>query len=212
MTRVLIIGGGRFGRISAEAMLGRFPGEEVEVVDEDERALAALADLPVQRVRADGVDYAVDHLTAPGRPDWVIPCVPLHLAHAWLLRRLPGAEPASIPEAAARRLPHPLPDGQGGWLISHADFTCPDDCPEPADICTHTGRPRPASLFRAIPDLWDGNQPVFVLRSRQLAPGVGGLKTEDLFDLLGVLQGRQGPAAVATACRCHGMVSGLRLA
>jgi hypothetical protein len=41
----------------------------------------------------------------------------------------------------------------GQVFISHADFICPDNCPEPKDKCTVTGKPRPKDLFRLLRDL-----------------------------------------------------------
>jgi hypothetical protein len=51
-----------------------------------------------------------------------------------------------------------------------------------------------------------------IIRSRQLAPGVGGFRTVDLLRLLKDLQRQEvrgRPFLIGTACRCHGVISAL---
>ena len=180
--RCWIIGGGRFGWRAA-AILSRIhvPGA-VTVVDQSREALAEVEAFGVDTVQADGVDYLLQHLSETHGPKWVVPCVPYHLYYRWLQGRL-GNKAVSMPVPAdwALNLPHPIPADQGGYYLSQADFICPPDCPEPAGICTHTGMPRPGILFRDL-----GARPcpgfqVLVQKSRQLAPGLGGLKRKDMF-------------------------------
>ena len=84
------------------------------------------------------------------------------------------------------------------------------DCPEPAEICTFTGRPRGGTLFRDLAArTWPGFV-MLVLRSRQLAPGLGGYRGRELLGLEDLARESAGPLLVATACRCHGVLHGLR--
>jgi hypothetical protein len=53
------------------------------------------------------------------------------------------------------------------------------------------------------------NYASLVVRSRQLAPGVGGYRPEDLFSMYERVQKGASPFLISTACRCHGVVSGL---
>ena len=144
--------------------------------------------------------------TAP--PDRIVPCVPVHAAWEWLRRRLSppkivGAQ--TVPHAFVRRLPHPM-EGKGGAVYSSfADFICPDDCPEPASVCCVTGAPRTQNLFDLMALAAPPETTSLVIRSRQLAPGVGGYSPADLFDALKRAAASKNRVILSTACRCHGV-------
>ena len=88
-------------------------------------------------------------------------------------------------------------------------FYVPDDCPEPVDRCTVTGRARPLVLFEHLAALDVPGWPVVVVRSRQLAPGVGGFRPSDLLAAERRLCEAGGQVLLATACRCHGVIDAL---
>ncbi|MEW5723667.1 MAG: potassium transporter [Thermodesulfobacteriota bacterium] len=208
---VWIIGGGAFGRRGVEILSRRGRPGDLLVVDVDSAALAGL-EPGVASVLGDGVEFLVKNLS-PGRgPGWIVPCLPLHLAFEWLKARLgPAAEAVPAPAVPAGRLPPPRPAGQGGHLLSYADFICPPDCPEPAEVCTYTGRPRRGDLYADLAAaLWPGFD-IVVVRSRQLAPGLGGYRPADLFGLEQKARAADSPLLVATACRCHGVLHALRM-
>jgi hypothetical protein len=48
-----------------------------------------------------------------------------------------------------------------------------------------------------------------VIRSYQLAAGVGGYRSEQLFSLLRQAAAAKGDMLISTACRCHGVITGL---
>ena len=101
---------------------------------------------------------------------------------------------------------------KGQFYLSMADFLCPDDCPEPADRCTVTGLARGKPMFERLAGLDVPGWHTGVLRSRQLAPGVGGLMTSEMKSLRRQMAGKKGRWILATACRCHGVVQGFELA
>jgi hypothetical protein len=82
---------------------------------------------------------------------------------------------------------------------------------EPAGRCTVTGQARPFPLFRLLGRLTVPGFRVMGVRSRQMGPGVGGLRASDLRALLAKLEGASGQVLLFTACRCHGVLSGLEL-
>jgi len=54
-----------------------------------------------------------------------------------------------------------------------------------------------------------------VIRSRQLAPGVGGYSLETLLDLFEKIKKAMAPRRtilISTSCRCHGVISALAFA
>jgi len=209
---IWIIGCGRFGRRAVEVFRQVKPQARLLAVDPDPAALNELDSRSVETQVADGVDFLVRNLKPEHGPEWIVPCTPFHLAYRWLKTRLgPRAEPIDVPKEFVSNLPHPLPADQGGYYLSYADFICPPDCPEPADICTYTGLPRRGTLFRDLVEKTWPDYTSLVVRSRQLAPGLGGYRPSDLFDLENRALTVKGKILTATACRCHGVVHGLAL-
>jgi len=210
--QTLIIGYGKFGRralVSLQAMLG--PQAPFVVVDREAKAESSGR---MRFVRADGVEWLSEHLGRDGRVERIIPALPLHLAAGWLAARLTGegwtVRPQPLGDALLAHLPHAFRLGAASAVTSHADFLCPDNCPEPEQVCTHTGLARPTPLYRLLRTIHlDGLTPLVVV-SRQFSPGVGGFFPEDLLNLLN--SAKKLPAQrllIATACKCHGIVDGL---
>ena len=208
-----VIGAGRFGNKAVADIARRFPGAAVVVVDADAKALASLT--PTANLASeccDGVDFVREGLSRGRAVDWIIPVLPVHLAWAWIRRSLSGAHqrpPMAVPTAMADRLPNAVPGPGGTFYVSYADFFCPEDCPEPSDICTYTGNPRIGILYQTLQQLaWKDFLSV-VVRSRQLSPGLGGYTPSDLYRALAQVKAAPGPVLVSTACKCHGVVNAL---
>ncbi|MDY6852183.1 MAG: NAD-binding protein [Thermodesulfobacteriota bacterium] len=209
---IWVIGSGRFGRRAVEVLSRTRPKARLLAVDHDDEALKDLEPFGAEIINGDGLDFLVKNLFKESGPEWVMPCVPFHLAYRWLLARLgPKAESIPVPPEFGAGLPHPLQADQGGFYISYADFLCPIDCPEPADICTYTGKPRVGTLFKDLAAKSCPGFEILVLRSRQLAPGLGGYRRSEMFDLERRVLESGGRLLVATACRCHGVIHGLRI-
>jgi hypothetical protein len=49
-----------------------------------------------------------------------------------------------------------------------------------------------------------------VIRSQQLAPGVGGYPPAALFDALDQIRDMQSPVLLSTACSCHGVMNAFK--
>lgn len=212
MKSVWIIGGGRFGALALERLSKIMSGARFSVVDPDGSRLERLAGQERELIPKNGVAFLAEHLNPESAPDWIIPALPVHLAAEWCQARL-GPEKASrikIPDRCLGLLPNPMRGESGDVYVSHAPFVCPDDCPEPAQVCTATGEPRKRNLYDI---LLNSRFPGFhsrVIRSRQLGPGVGGYRPRQLFDLLDRLENMNGDFLVSTACRCHGVITGIK--
>lgn len=211
LKEIWVIGAGKFGNLAVSRIFRHFPSARIIVVD------PLPSDIPVAgvtRIVADGVAWLDQMLTETASVDLIVPAVPLHLVARWIACRLGEAcetHPMPVENEWLAGMPHPMPGLPGQVFVSHADFFCPDNCPEPADHCTMTGKPRPMDLFELLPQLAPcGIRPV-VVRSRQLLAGVGGLLPKDLFDAVEAVRchGDQ-PFMIATACRCHGVVDFIR--
>ena len=203
---VWVVGAGRFGRRATERLVRRW---RVIVVDPSEAALQRLDDCPAERVCEDGVGFVVRELGRGKRPDWIVPALPIHLAAEWALRG-PGAgqwRRCPVPAALLRVLPNPVEGAVGDVYVSRATFLCPPDCPEPAEHCLYTGEPRGTEMYRGIAEAAGPIAPALVVRSRQLGPGIGGYRPEALDRLAEGLAAAAGLVIVATACRCHGVIT-----
>ncbi len=210
--RYWIIGAGRFGRIAVSRIKERQPGAIITVVDKKH---IRFDDPTVTVVCQDGIAWLSAMLHEKALVDWIVPAIPIHVAKQWLVRKLPKhfhMEPIPVPDGWLTKMPHPLRGTTGQVYVSHADFICPDDCPEPKNRCTHTGKPRPMDLFRLLKRLDVDSVLPIVFRSHQLRPGVGGILPGDLFNAFQtVMENCHRPLMIATACRCHGVVDFIRI-
>lgn len=208
---ILVIGGGRFGRLALE----RLPGRVATVVEPapDDGLTALARGQGVELVAAQGVDFLAPAIAAKQPPHWVVPALPRHLLHDWLMRELApqGALAVAAPVAALPIVASVFQGEEGQQFLSLADFLCPDDCPEPPKLCTVTGQPRGEPLYQRLAAMNQSGWHVAVLRSRQLAPGVGGCLPGEMLQIKEQIQAQGGDWLVATSCRCHGVVSGLHL-
>ena len=207
-----IIGAGRFGQIAVERIAVKNPDALITVIEEQPIEIASKG---VTTIRQDGTQWLADNLTPASPVDVIVPAIPVHVAVEWIkynLQNKYNINPIIIQDEWLDRMPHPMRGGAGQVYVSHADFLCPDNCPEPETICTHTGKPRPTDLFRLLAAVDFANGWPVVLRSHQILPGVGGIYPQDLFDALEtVIHHRSQPLMIATACRCHGVIDFIQL-
>ena len=205
---VWIIGAGQFGARAVTAVRQRAPAVKISLVDCDAQKLQGWP-LAVHTEHGDGIDFIAHRLAQGEIPSMIVPAAPIHIAFDWI-RRTTGDRvqivPRAVPVAIAARLPNPIHGAEGELFTSHADFLCPPDCSEPAKRCTATGRPRPRDMFRLLRELDTGDYSPVVVRSHQLAPGVGGYQPESLFAARTAVARINGLMLLATACRCHGVL------
>jgi len=212
MKSIWIIGAGRFGALALERLSAIMADAQFSVIDSDDSRLEQITAPEPKLIPENGVAFLTEHLRPESAPDWIIPAVPVHLAAEWCMARL-GPERAQridIPSEFLSRVPNPMQGEGGDVYVSHADFLCPDDCPEPAQICTATGEPRKPNLFDILRNTRFPGFRSEVIRSRQLGPGVGGYRPRQLFDLLDRIRIIQDDILVSTACRCHGVLTGIK--
>jgi hypothetical protein len=209
----LIIGAGRFGSRAVERLRKKNPQARFTVIDENPEALEHLSHLPGEKICHEGASYLAEHLFTDVLPDWIIPAVPIHLAFEWLRLKILDerlVEVIAVPWEIEAVLPNPV-RGKGRLLVSYADFICPDKCTEPFDLCTFTGKPRKGLLYKQLEEVVNEDFTSVVIRSNQLAPGVGGYRPEALEEALSRVLECNGPVLFSTACFCHGVVHAFRL-
>ncbi len=209
----VVLGAGRFGAKAAR-ILARRPNWTVWVVDRDEARRSAVADPAVRFVREDGIDFLVSQAFRLPPEVMIVPALPVHVAAEWICRAPAHAaalRTVAVPETVRSGLPHTWVGDGGSLLVSYADFLCPEDCPEPEDGCTITGEVW-TPLYQVMGDLEVPGFRIDVLRSRQLAPGLGGYPVHDLRALRRrILEGGGGYWLIGTACRCHGTLTGVEV-
>lgn len=206
-----ILGAGHFGSLAARRILQRQRRCNLLVVDNHEDALGDLRDEALTIIKQDAVDFLSSH-SGKGN-EWIIPAIPEHVAYSWLCQQLikegtvvPHAAPAVLDE----QVPNPM-RGKGGVLYtSFATFRCPDDCEEPEGICRVTREHRKANLYELVQQIEVSGYKTLVVRSHQLAPGVGGYQLSTLWRLLPEVRAVDKNILVGTACRCHGVINALR--
>jgi hypothetical protein len=211
-SRFWILGAGRFGQIALKRIRENDPEAAITVVDQKPVSFACSG---VSVIQEDANAWLKRMLVKDAPVDVLVPAVPEHVVAAWLSCKLEvrfDVDALQISDRWLATLPNACRGGRGRVYVSHADFICPDDCPEPKQTCTRTGRVRPMDLFRLLKKSAPENIFPIVLRSHQLLPGVGGIYPADLWWALdtAIINCHQ-PLMIATACRCHGVVDFLRL-
>ncbi len=208
-----IIGGGKFGLKAARALRKSDSSNNLTIVEKHSAVCRQLDRMGFEAVCMDGISYLERNLIHPHYPDWIIPAIPVHVAYEWIRTKLPACiEPPEIPVPAEviNELPNAIKGRAGQFFISIADFKCPDNCAEPADICTYTGKPRAMILHEFLKSIRHQGFKSIVVRSHQLAPGVGGYKPEELFKALKEIETTQAPVLLSTACSCHGVMDAFK--
>lgn len=209
MTRYLILGAGRFGRLACKRLHERQPDSKICLVDHDPQKLSLIEKIPgLQTALAAAIRYLADSLASDTPPDWIIPAIPRHVAFDWLWLQQPAGEvwrQVPVPPTVGKNLPFIHRGTSGEVYLSLSKQQCPDDCPEPAERCYLTGVPREFCLYDYLANFSPQDYISVVLRSRQLAPGVGGFRPADLWQLQRHVLGCDRKILISTACRCHGV-------
>ena len=211
MEEIWIIGLGQFGCIAFQRLSETLKEGHFVLVDPvEENILKCKGPAATLRI-SDGVKFLERHLKKGRKPDWIIPALPLHLAAEWILMHLGADRLRRIPLPAEIEdlVPNPIRGSEGNIYVSHADFKCPDDCDEPRDICTITREARKQDMFELLGNLDIEPFKALTIQSHQLGPGIGGYRPDQLFELKKKVEQTRGPVLVSTACRCHGVITGL---
>ena len=211
MEEIWIIGVGQFGLLALQRLSKSNKERHFVLVDPVEENLLRCKGPNRTLEQANGVDFLDQNLHAGSTPHWIIPALPINLVAEWFLVRLGPKKlrRVNLPSEIEPLLPNPIRGSEGNIYVSHADFRCPDDCAEPRDMCTVTEKPRKQNMFEILGDLRIAPFQPLAIRSHQLGPGIGGYRPKQLFPLLIQVEQARGRLLVSTACRCHGVITGL---
>jgi hypothetical protein len=205
----LILGAGRFGRLAWQRLSERQPEARFCLVDHDPEKVGHISkNSTIETVTATATHFLAKALEAETLPDWIIPAIPRHVAFDWLWgQRTTGARwhQISVPAALGQDLPVSQRGPAGELYLSLSTVQCPDDCPEPVEKCYLTGLERTYNLYDYLENVSLQDYTSLVIRSRQLAPGVGGYRPADLWHLRLQVHNASGRILISTSCRCHGV-------
>jgi hypothetical protein len=209
--RIRVLGAGRFGRLAAERLKLRFPDAFLSVTD---RRAAKVEEITLDLGIEGEVQECIQSICRIEMADdlWLIPAVPVHVGFEWVVSELEKAgqvRKIPVPQEVDSKVPNPIRGPTGTLYASFATFVCPDFCSEPEEICTHTGKERLGNLYDIFGGVSASGFDVAVLRSWQLAPGVGGYPARSLREVLAGIVSKPGGYLVATSCRCHGVMDAL---
>jgi hypothetical protein len=221
-----VIGGGFVGVAHVRQLLRavaarRLETQRIFVVDRDPSCPAAREPwTPAGIVQLEVAEWSAWLARNLARMDPRAQLVPYHWAPHLLLGwiedelRSAGFSTARSGGLRARGLPHEETTRAGDRALSHASWTCPPLCNEPA-LCPHTRGPRDWSLAEDLEAVNDFDRGV-ILRCLHLLYGVGTIPVGAIHDAReGLLEGaraRHSRILVATSSHCHALASVLEVA
>ena len=211
MEEIWIIGVGRFGHIAFQRLSDAGKDRHFVLVDPEAEKLRRYKDSTATLEVSDGVEFLEKCLKKGHKPDWIIPALPVHLAAEWILLHLGSTRlrRVPLPFELDRQVPNPIRGSEGNIYVSHADFKCPADCDEPRDICSITRKMRHQNMYDFLLNLSIKPFNSLNMRSYQLGPGIGGYRAEQLLEMKTTVEQTTVPVLLSTACRCHGVITGL---
>ena len=211
MEEIWIIGVGRFGALAFQRLSEAINSRHFVLVDSVAEKLRRCKGPTATLEVSDGIEFLEKHLKKGRNPDWIIPALPVHLAAEWILLHLGPARlrRVPLPSELDRQVPNPIRGSEGNLYVSHADFKCPEDCDEPRDICRVTRKIRPRNMYDVLVNLDVEPFKSLNIRSYQLGPGIGGYRAEQLLGMKATVEQTTGSVLLSTACRCHGVITGL---
>ena len=210
MIQVFIVGFGKFGQLALPKISQRWPEARIWIMDPAPEHLTQCGKFSAIRVLDKGEDFLWEHQDHLAPEDWIIPAVPLHLAGDWakrVLSRNLAVRTIKPPKSLGRGLPFTL-YLQKDFYISLADFVCPEHCPSPPGFCSKTRDPRPHRLREILVTQPLSRGTLEIIESHQLAPGLGGFTFGELKRTGEIILRTEPPLFLATACPCHGVISG----
>lgn len=219
-----VLGYGYFGQRAVQKIYEKYGSKADIVVVDQETGGKSLKDRTyIQALHhGDALLYLYTLASQKGADEcWIIPAIPQHVAYEYVLHELNKEElfevhRIPVPENLELPLPFQFRSEQGTLYSSMARFRCPDDCEEPEDYCTATGHQRDGVLYEMLQELRFPNYSSLVLRSRQIAPGLGGFLLGELNQLKAGVVSRASQNGwefflISTSCKCHGVTDGLQV-
>lgn len=197
----IVIGGGKYGVRAVEYL--KKNKREFLVLDPDPSCEVSKK-FGIKVIKGQATD--LNELAKRFNIDWIFPTAPVHVA-ADALRR--DFEPwFDVVDSILSGIPAKMvvSVGRGSIVLSYnRDTMCLENCRSP-DICPATKIKRPCPMFEMIRF---ASPEAFILVSHQLAPGLGAISGKD-FQKMVKKAFKDKKIIVATACKCHGVITALK--
>ena len=204
----VVYGGGKYGKEAVKWLIEN--SREFVVIDVDENCLVN-REINVEKFGGRFVRGEIQELleiVEEVKPEYIFPTAPIHIAASLISKKFDlevwnegvnyvlSGIPAKIIVSA----------GRGSVVVSYnRDYTCLPKCSAP-EVCPVTKIKKPAPMYSllefAIPE-------GFVIKTIYLRPGLGAIKGEEILELFRWAEKRD-KIFIATACRCHGVVTALK--
>ncbi|TFF93761.1 MAG: hypothetical protein EU543_02870 [Promethearchaeota archaeon] len=170
--------------------------------------------------------------------EYIIPVVPIHLTS--LIVKLCLNSLGVNLEPVSKRINYYIDKIEPELLLNYnkdagliylsyakIDEICPDDCPGPPNYCPNFKREKPITITNYVKKFFETQKMIeiskkkkfanFLLESYQLMAGLGGLKGNELKEVVEKIQKNKNSfisnkyeIRVATTCNCHGIISFLK--
>lgn len=199
--KYVIAGFGKFGEIALKRLRAMNNQAQAVIVDSDCDKSSGVKDCSI--ICGDAIDIISDLKLDPA--DIIIPMIPVHLAAEFTISQNPGLKFTALPLELQTQLPNPFKLDEANLVCTKAEFMCPDDCPE-GETCTITGQYR-CPLYEELNEIKVADWDIVVLRSFQIAPGIGGYSFGDLKYILNRIVAEK--SLIITSCKCHAFISAL---
>lgn len=158
-------------------------------------------------IRDDGIRFLAESGQLEDS-DIVIPLAPLNVAAEYILRSLAGSVRTELPCEIKTSFRVSSVIDRFTFCVSYADFLCPDNCEE-GYVCTVTGERR-VPMFEKLRQIEVPGFRTFVIRSRQILPGVGGYTFQELTRLRDSISPNE-KNIVCASCKCHAIMTGIEI-
>ncbi len=159
-------------------------------------------------------------------PKYFIPVAPIHvmkeLFKSIMKKTHPNCNFSPVKPRIEQELPENLNDFSysDSLYLSYAkwDEICPDNCPAPLDYCPFHKKVKPIPVSKFI-QLEFSESLSILYESLQLSAGLGGIEGSIIFAPYGVIEQAIQKLqdhdsiilTIATGCRCHGVIDGLKI-
>ena len=204
----VVFGGGKYGLKAVRWLIEN--KRDFVVIDQDENCLVQkeyrLKEYDGKSGFLKGGVKELTEILVEKKPELVFPTAPIHLAAALVKEFHKMEEWNEKVDCILSGLPPKVivSVGKGSVVVSYnRDGVCIENCNAP-DVCPVTKMKKPAPMHElvrfAVPN-------GFIIKSGYLKPGLGAVRGDLLRKLLDSTDDR---IVVATACRCHGVITALR--
>ncbi|MCS7119301.1 MAG: hypothetical protein RMH75_05815 [Archaeoglobaceae archaeon] len=196
----IIVGGGKFGLKVVEYMLNK--NRDFIVLDPNENCEVAKK-FKDKFVKAEAKELTkfVEKL----KPEWIFPTAPIHVAAEAFKNQFKTWNEKINEIIAGFPMKVVVSIGKGNLVVSYnRDKLCISNCNSP-DFCPVTKIKRPCPMFELVNFACPEAK---VLISHQLSPGIGAIKGEDFIEVIKDSK-KMEKIVIATACRCHGVLTAL---